>query len=113
MRKNIYINTHKPLLIRQLDLFTEFCLQCESSFLSLGNERDASIMRDCADLNTLLYQFMKRRSHLDKALIKCCFESWSLCSITILEYEQGDTFEKCNELCKTCITDFKEYIINC
>jgi len=104
------IKTDKILLIQQLDLFIEYCLQCESMLLNLGNERDAAIMRDCADLNVLLYQFIKRRSLLDKALIKCCIESWSLCSITILEYEQGDTFQKCHELCQTCINDFKEYI---
>lgn len=110
MSRDINTKTNKPLLIRQVDLFTEYCLLCESSLLAIGNQRDASIMRDCADLNTLLYQFIKRKSHLDKALIKCCIESWSLCSITILEYEQGAVFKQCNELCKTCINDFKNYL---
>lgn len=106
----MYIKTDKIVLLQQLDLFTEYCLQCESILLVTGNENHLGMIRDCADLNVLLSQYIKRKSALEQPLLKCCIESWSLFSIMLSEYEHDSTFEKCYELCQTCITDFKEYI---
>lgn len=104
------IDNNRTLLIQHLDLFTEYCLQCETILTNLRNEHDAGIMRDSADLNILLYQFLKRRSVLDKILIKGCIESWSVCLITLSNYDHDSTFNKCYELSKTCINDFNQYI---
>ena len=108
----IYMNIKidKIVLLQQLDLFTEYCLQCESILLVSGNENHVGMIRDCADMNVLLSQFIKRKSTLEQPLLKCCIESWSLFSIMLSEYEHDSTFEKCYEICQTCINDFKEYI---
>lgn len=110
MDTTMYSKTNKLLLMQQLDLFTEYCLQCESLLLVSGNENHIGILRDCADLNILLSQYIKRRSALEKPLIKCCIESWSLCSIILSEYVHDSTFERCYDVCQTCISDFKDYL---
>ena len=110
MVAGMYTKTNKILLLQQLDLFIEYCLQCESKLLVSGNENHVGMIRDCADLNILLSQYIKLRSALEKPLLKCCIESWSLCLITLSEYEHDSAFEKCYEICQTCISDFKEYI---
>jgi hypothetical protein len=110
MDTTMYIKTDKIVLLQQLDLFTEYCLQCESILLVSGNENHVGMIRDCADMNVLLSQYIQRKSALEKPLLKCSIESWSLCLIMLSEYEHDSTFEKCYEICQTCISDFKEYI---
>ncbi len=98
------------LLIQELDLFTECCLQCESLFVTNNFDKGAALMRDCADLNILLSEFVKRKSEIEKPLLICCIEAWFKCKELLEMYKSQQEFERCYDVCLMCIEDYKNYI---
>lgn len=98
------------LLVRELDLFTECCLECESIFIRMDNEQAANILRDCADLNILLNVFIDRKSELEKPLLMCCLDSWNRCKNILMENLKFPEVERCYAVCSMCIDDYKNYI---
>jgi len=98
------------LLIQELDLFTECCLQCESVFIINNHDKGAALMRDCADLNILLSEFIKRKSEIEKPLLICCLKAWSNCEDLLEIYKSQPETERCYDICLMCIEDFKNYL---
>ncbi len=98
------------MLLQELDLFTECCIQCESLFIIENNERAAAIVRDCADMNVLLTEFIKRRSEIEMPLMKGCIDSWIVCQRVLKEHLTKPEMERCYDVCNMCIEDFKNYI---
>lgn len=97
-------------MTQELDLFTEYCLQCESLLVTDNSDEGAAMMRDCADLNILLTVFINRKSELEQPLIKCCLEAWKKCKYFLIKYQEKPEFEKCYDVCSMCIEDFEKYV---
>lgn len=98
------------LLIQKLDLFTECCLECEWLFVTKKFDKGAYLMRDCADLNILLSEFIKRKSEIEKPLLICCLEVWCKCKDLLEMHKSQLEFERCYDVCLMCIEDYKNYI---
>lgn len=98
------------MLIQELDLFTECCLECESIFVRMNNERGANILRDCTDLNVMLNVFINRKSEIERPLLICCIETWYKCKDLLEMHKSQPEFERCYDVCLMCIGDFKNYL---
>ena len=98
------------LLVQELDLFIECCLECESIFIKMNNDRAANILRDCADLNILLNVFINRKSEIEKPLLLCCLDAWKRCKEILDENDEIPEIERCSHICSMCIEDYKSYI---
>lgn len=88
---------------------------CEQMISILVNYPDlharteqAQLLRDCADICTLMSKFLARNTHLAKSLARYCAYVCELCGNTCLQFPDSHS-QHCGQTCLNCAQECRRF----
>jgi|UPI00064DB47B hypothetical protein len=77
---------------------------------SHSREKQIQLLRDCADICTLMAKYLARNSQLSKSLAQYCAYVCEVCGNTCLQFPDHES-QQCGQICLNCAQECKSYSV--
>lgn len=73
-----------------------------------SRKKQIQLLRDCADICTLMAKYLARNTHLAKSLAQYCAYVCELCGNTCLQFPDHES-QQCGQICLNCAQECRAF----